>query len=257
MFVSNARAASSMLSAWTMLLSSAVRKGEIRSDKVVLATGGRSLPKTGSDGYGYSLVKSLGHTLTPRIFPALVPLTLPRDHFICSLSGVTVWATLDLHAPRQAKSCNPSPTLRSARILGYRDRRPETSAAITLRRSLTTPARDSPSTKLPGSTAESVDTELRVRRSTVLRRYAEALPERLLRALCAEAGVDATTLVTRSRARDAERSHAPSRNAAADYRKPGLHLCRGDGGRRAALRAAPGDDGIAPLSRTLFVRRNL
>src|SRR6185295_17497362 len=54
---------------------------EIRAPRVVLATGGRSLPKTGSDGGGYALAESLGHTLTPRIFPGLVPLAVPAGHF--------------------------------------------------------------------------------------------------------------------------------------------------------------------------------
>src|SRR5438067_6757009 len=32
---------------------------------IVLATGGRSVPKTGSDGSGYALARALGHTITP------------------------------------------------------------------------------------------------------------------------------------------------------------------------------------------------
>lgn len=43
------------------------------ADAVVLATGGRSYPQTGSDGDGYRMAKELGHTITP-IFPSLVPL---------------------------------------------------------------------------------------------------------------------------------------------------------------------------------------
>ncbi|HLU11021.1 MAG TPA: NAD(P)/FAD-dependent oxidoreductase, partial [Oceanobacillus sp.] len=47
---------------------------------------------------------------------------------------------------------------------------------------------------LPGETAESVDATLRgLGRSTPLRALSERLPERLLRALCAHAGVEATT----------------------------------------------------------------
>ena len=65
---------------------------------MVVATGGRSLPKTGSDGGGYALVRSLGHTVTPRVFPGLVPLTLPRDHPLCTLSGLAVPATLEVRS---------------------------------------------------------------------------------------------------------------------------------------------------------------
>ncbi len=63
--------------------------GEIEARRVIVATGGRSLPKSGSDGHGYAMVKALGHSLTPRIMPALVPLTLPKEHFLCGLSGVS------------------------------------------------------------------------------------------------------------------------------------------------------------------------
>jgi predicted Rossmann fold flavoprotein len=55
---------------------------------VILATGGRSVPKTGSDGSGYALASSLGLPLTPRIFPALVPLRLPDGHVLRALSGL-------------------------------------------------------------------------------------------------------------------------------------------------------------------------
>jgi predicted Rossmann fold flavoprotein len=46
---------------------------------VVLATGGQSLPKTGSDGFGFALARRLGHTIVPPT-PALVPLVLSRQH---------------------------------------------------------------------------------------------------------------------------------------------------------------------------------
>ena len=42
------------------------------ADRVVLACGGKAAPQTGSDGMGYVLAKSLGHTVTEPL-PALVP----------------------------------------------------------------------------------------------------------------------------------------------------------------------------------------
>ncbi len=42
-------------------------------DKVILATGSRACPKTGSDGNGYSLVQSFGHSIVP-VLPSLVQL---------------------------------------------------------------------------------------------------------------------------------------------------------------------------------------
>ena len=47
--------------------------GEHRFDAVLLATGGKSYPLTGSDGNGYNLVKALGHTIVKPL-PSLVPL---------------------------------------------------------------------------------------------------------------------------------------------------------------------------------------
>ncbi|MCC6677499.1 MAG: aminoacetone oxidase family FAD-binding enzyme [Phycisphaerales bacterium] len=73
---------------------------DIHARRVILATGGKSLPKTGSDGQGYTLARSLGHSITPRVFPALVPLTLPKDHFIVSLSGLTVPTTVEVRDAR-------------------------------------------------------------------------------------------------------------------------------------------------------------
>jgi predicted Rossmann fold flavoprotein len=46
-----------------------------RTRVLVLATGGQSLPRTGSDGTGYAFARALGHTIVPTT-PALVPLLL-------------------------------------------------------------------------------------------------------------------------------------------------------------------------------------
>ncbi len=65
---------------------------------VVIATGGMALPKSGSDGLGYGLVRGLGHTVSARVFPALVPLTLPQGHWLCGLSGVSAEVVLGLRS---------------------------------------------------------------------------------------------------------------------------------------------------------------
>ncbi len=70
----------------------------VLANRVIVATGGMSLPKTGSDGGGYALVRSLGHTLTPRVFPSLVPLLLPKGHALTTLSGLSAHATLEVRA---------------------------------------------------------------------------------------------------------------------------------------------------------------
>lgn len=48
-------------------------KGSYFSSKVILATGGKSYPVTGSTGDGYKMAEALGHTVTP-LKPSLVPL---------------------------------------------------------------------------------------------------------------------------------------------------------------------------------------
>lgn len=54
----------------------ATNKGDYSADAVILATGGKSYPLTGSDGSGYAIAKAVGHTiLSPT--PSLVPLTSP------------------------------------------------------------------------------------------------------------------------------------------------------------------------------------
>jgi hypothetical protein len=62
--------------------------GTLHADRVILATGGRSLPKSGSDGFGYRLARSLGHHVTDTV-PALVPLALGDNMFHKSLSGAS------------------------------------------------------------------------------------------------------------------------------------------------------------------------
>lgn len=40
-------------------------KRQLRADAVILATGGASYPKTGSDGFGYEIARKAGHTVIP------------------------------------------------------------------------------------------------------------------------------------------------------------------------------------------------
>lgn len=62
--------------------------GVLAAQRVVLATGGRSLPRTGSDGTGWEIVRRLGHTVT-ETWPALVPLVLSPGFFHAALAGVS------------------------------------------------------------------------------------------------------------------------------------------------------------------------
>jgi predicted Rossmann fold flavoprotein len=72
----------------------AVRSADLAVRSVVVATGGRSLPKTGSDGAGYDLAHRLGHGYVETT-PALAPLVLKGDQH-AALVGVSHPAALSL-----------------------------------------------------------------------------------------------------------------------------------------------------------------
>ena len=74
---------------WTVHLAG----GEtIAASAVIVATGGLSLPGTGSDGTGFVIVERLGHPLHPT-YPALTPLTLDPPRY-APLAGVSRPVTL-------------------------------------------------------------------------------------------------------------------------------------------------------------------
>lgn len=60
----------------------------ILGDKVIITTGGKSFPNTGSDGTMYYILEKYGHTITP-IYAALIPLVIKED-FVKSLQGVSM-----------------------------------------------------------------------------------------------------------------------------------------------------------------------
>jgi predicted Rossmann fold flavoprotein len=164
--------------------------GTLLAGRVVMATGGRSLPKSGSDGGGYGLVRGLGHSLTPRIFPGLVPLTLPRDHVLCGLSGLSAPATLEVRtaAGRRLISYTGSTLCTHFGLSGP--------AVLDVSRHYTAARLEDGGTRLvaswlPGETAEDVERALRdMGPQTIGRFLGRRLPERLAGALCAAAGVD-------------------------------------------------------------------
>jgi len=168
--------------------------GDVMSGRrVVLATGGRSLPKTGSDGGGYALATALGHTLTPRIFPGLVPLVVAGRHFVRQLSGLSVPAALEVRSASGRKRAEISGSLLCTHF-GLSG-----PAALDISRHLIDARFDDPASALivrwlPEHTAETLDRALREAGSGTAGGFLQArLPERLARALCAEAGVDPST----------------------------------------------------------------
>jgi len=61
----------------------------IKTEKVILATGGKSYPLTGSTGDGYKIAKALGHTITT-IKPSLVPLEVYQKEECKKLQGLSL-----------------------------------------------------------------------------------------------------------------------------------------------------------------------
>jgi hypothetical protein len=86
--------------AWTVVATTAAGvREEIDARAVILATGGLSVPNTGSDGIGLGIAERLGHTMHPT-YPALTPLTAdPPRH--AALSGVSL--TVTIRAPLGGK----------------------------------------------------------------------------------------------------------------------------------------------------------
>ncbi|MHC4989357.1 MAG: BaiN/RdsA family NAD(P)/FAD-dependent oxidoreductase [Planctomycetota bacterium] len=158
---------------------------------LVLATGGRSLPKSGSDGLGYTLATRLGHTITEHVLPALVPLKVADGHFIRSLSGVATDASVSVLTPtgRRLHTFTGPVLCTHFGLSGP--------AVLDLSRYFIETRAETPGTELvinwlPDETTETLDGKLAalgpISPSRLLR---ERLPERLARALCTHAEVDA------------------------------------------------------------------
>ena len=62
--------------------------------KLILATGSKASPVTGSDGSGYQYAKDLGHTIAP-VLPALVALHA-KENFFAALAGVRIQGKVTL-----------------------------------------------------------------------------------------------------------------------------------------------------------------
>ncbi len=164
--------------------------GPIEARRVILCTGGKALPKSGSDGTGLEIARSLGHSLTDHVVPSLVPLRLAEGHWISALSGLTVQAELTLRSGTGKRLCAfaDSTLCTHFGLSGP--------SVLNISRHWTMARFDDPGTRLelcwtPGTDLEALDRMLVDAKGTsvgaVLR---ERLPDRLVRALCDAAGVD-------------------------------------------------------------------
>ena len=163
--------------------------------RVILATGGRSIPKSGSDGAGYAFAAGSGHSITDLVLPALVPLLLAEGHFLRALSGLAAPATVEVRSSKGRRLASfTGPVLCTHFGLSG-------PAILDISRHLLVARASDPGASLvvnwmPGATARDLDERLRTMGGgTVLRAMQGQgqLPERLARALCAAAGVDPGT----------------------------------------------------------------
>ena len=68
---------------------------ELHADRVIVASGGKASPSLGSNGGGYALLRSFGHTIT-RLYPSLVQLkTAPGT--VKGMKGIRVYANARLY----------------------------------------------------------------------------------------------------------------------------------------------------------------
>jgi predicted Rossmann fold flavoprotein len=167
--------------------------GQLLAKRVVIATGGKSVPQTGSDGSGYSIATSFGHALTEKVFPGLVPLILPPDHFIRALAGISSDVEMQVRSGsgRTLKNFRNSMLCTHFGISGP--------VVLDISRYFLDASQSDPATELtinwmPDKSMQQTQQELQqLNRSTVLSWIRHYLPERLARSLCEHSGVSGDT----------------------------------------------------------------
>lgn len=181
--------------------------GSVTCSRLILASGGRSLPKSGSDGAGLEVARRLGHSVTTLLVPALVPLTLADGHWIRELSGLTVDAaivlrsstTRKMHEIRGSTLCThfgiSGPSVLDMSRHWHHARAADPGCALEI-------------CWMPGTSTEEMDALLVSAKGIgVAAALRERMPERLARALCAAAGVPPDSTVQQL-ARDRRRALA-------------------------------------------------
>ena len=163
--------------------------GSLRARSVALCSGGKSLPKSGSDGLGLELVQKLGHTVTEHVIPSLGPLVASAQHWVRSLSGLTLDAEVRVVSAtgKRITSFTNSMLFTHFGLSGpavldisrylMMERTRDASASLQL-------------SFMPGCSLEQADTWLlEAKAQTVLSRLREKLPERLAKTLLEGAGI--------------------------------------------------------------------
>ena len=195
------------------------KESPLEADAVVLATGGLSVPATGSDGGGLEMARRLGHTINPT-YAALTPLT---GTTFAHLSGISLPVTVTARsAPRRASA---------------------TGGFLFTHRGYSGPAILDVSHVMVRSREDCAPADIRVRWSplgrdewervfrdagaqTIVTAVSRRLPQRLAEALVGAAGVE--------RSRPLAQLKRPERLRLIETLVNGLLLCDGDEGYRKA-----------------------
>lgn len=165
----------------------------IVAERVILATGGKALPRTGSDGAGYAFAKAMGHSVTDRVFPSLVPILLGEEAgHITDLSGIASVATLEVRSGtgKKLKEFTNSTLLTHFGLSGP--------GALDISRWFFDAQHHDPGAALvinwlPGESFESADKLLLSLGKRSVHRWLKeerGFPDRLARMLCDKAGID-------------------------------------------------------------------
>jgi len=168
----------------------------LQATRVILATGGLSVPKTGSDGRGLHIAEALGHTMHPT-YPALTPLTAsPHPH--AHLAGISRTVTIRSHDTKPTFTTTDGflfthdgwsgPSVLDASHLAIRGRAGE--------------ARQDLLVQWTEHDADAWTSLLKMSRGTVRSMVGAALPRRLTDQLLSEADVDGTTALSQLRKAD-------------------------------------------------------
>lgn len=163
----------------------------IETDRVVLATGGMALPRSGSDGKGYAIARALGHTITERVFPSLVPLVVGSGaQWLTELSGISTLAAVEVRSGSGKRLARFENDLLCTHF-GLSG-----PAVMDASRWYTQARAEDPGTTLriawmPQASFESVESSLLgLGARPVLAWLREHLPERMARAICQSCGID-------------------------------------------------------------------
>ena len=176
---------------WTVALASGQT---MEADAVIVATGGLSVPATGSDGAGLRWAKSLGHAMVPT-YAALTPLTAtPAVH--AALSGVSLVSTVTAGEGKKARVATGGFLVTHRGYSGP--------AVLDVSHRFVVDASTPVAVAWDGAPADVWDERLRAA-GTVLAAVRRHLPQRLADALVAESGVAPGTSLAQLRKADRAR----------------------------------------------------